>query len=64
MREGELIALKPGDIDFNGKFIEIKRNCVRDNVTTPKNSKDRRADMSWQFATVLKSYLTERKKKL
>jgi integrase len=36
MREGELIALKPGGVDFNGGFIEVKRNCVRGDITTPK----------------------------
>jgi len=61
MREGELIALKPGDIDFNGGFIEVQRNCVRGTVTTPKNGKTRRVDMSDQLASFLKTYLTERK---
>ena len=62
LRMGELIALKPGDLDFNGRFIEVKRNCVRGEVTTPKSDKTRRVDMSEQLARVLKSYLTERKK--
>lgn len=62
MREGELIALKPGDIDFNGGFIELKRNCVRGEITTPKNGKVRRLDMSTQLAAVLKSHITDRKK--
>ncbi len=62
LREGELIALKPGDIDFNGGFIEVRRNCVRGKVTTPKTGKTRRVDMSAKLAAVLKSYLTERKK--
>jgi integrase len=62
MREGELIALKPGDIDFNGGFIEVKRNSVRGTITTPKNGKTRRVDMSGQLAEVLKAHLTERKK--
>jgi integrase len=62
LREGELIALKPGDVDFNGGFIEVKRNCVRGNVTTPKTGKTRRVDMSAKLAVVIKSYLTERKK--
>ncbi|MFH1672178.1 MAG: site-specific integrase [Pseudomonadota bacterium] len=62
MREGELIALKPGDVDFNGGFIEVKRNSVRGAITTPKNGKTRRVDMSGQLADVLKAHLTERKK--
>ncbi|MGB2927408.1 MAG: site-specific integrase [Desulfobacterales bacterium] len=62
MREGELIALKPGDIDFNGGFIEVERNCVRGEITTPKNGKTRMVDMSTQLARVLKSHITNRKK--
>ncbi|UCE55856.1 MAG: site-specific integrase [Desulfobacterales bacterium] len=62
LREGELIALKTGDIDFNGGFIEVKRNCVRGRVTTPKNGKTRRVDISDQLAAVLKAHLTNRKK--
>ena len=62
MRLGELIALKPGDLDFNGAFIEVRRNYSRRQVTTPKSGKIRRVDMSKGLAEVLKSYLTERKK--
>jgi integrase len=62
MREGELIALKPGDIDFNSGFIEIKRNCVRGDITTPKNGKTRRVDMTTQLMVVLKEHLTTRKR--
>jgi len=64
MREGEIIALKPSDVDFNGGFIEVKRNCVRGIVTTPKNGKTRRVDLSTQLASVLKSHLTKRKKEV
>ena len=62
MREGELIALQPGDIDFKGGFIEVKRNCVRGDVTSPKNGKTRRVDMSSQLAAVLKLHITKRKR--
>lgn len=62
MREAELISLKPGDIDFNGGFIEVERNCVRGDITTPKNGKTRMVDMSTQLARVLKSHITNRKK--
>ena len=58
MRIGELIALKTGDLDFNGNFIEINRNCVRGRISSPKRGKIRRVDMSSELSRVLKSYLT------
>ena len=49
MRIGEIIALKPGDIDFNGNFIEVRRSCVRGDISTPKSGKIRRVDMSTEL---------------
>ena len=46
MRLGEIIALRPGNVDFSGNFIEIRYNCVRGLIGTPKNDKVRRLDMS------------------
>jgi integrase len=57
MRLGEVIGLQPGDIDFNGGFIEVKRSIVRGRVDTPKNGKSRRVDMSLMLAQVLKDHL-------
>jgi len=62
MRLGELIALQPGDLDFNGGFIEIRRAFSRAQLTTPKSGKSRRVDMSNGLAVVLKQYLIDRKK--
>ncbi len=50
------------DIDFRNNFIEIRRNCVRGIVDTPKSGKMRNVDMSDELSHVLKEYLTERKK--
>jgi len=61
MREGELIGLKGGDIDFNGRLIEVQRNVVRRRVTTPKNGKTRRVDMSLQLTNTLQRLLVRRK---
>jgi integrase len=61
LRVGEVIALKPGDIDFNGNFIEVRRSCVMGKVATTKSGKVQRVDMSNGLRKVLKSYLTERK---
>ena len=57
MRLGEIIGLQPGNIDFNGSFIEVKRSIVRGRVETPKNGKARRVDLSKQLAEVLKAHL-------
>ena len=62
MRLGELLGLQPGDVDFNGGFIEVQRAVVRGRVTTPKNGKARRIDMSRQLAGTLKLHLIERKR--
>ena len=64
MRLGELLALKPGDLDFNGGFIEVRRSWVKGNITTPKSGKSRPVDMSKQLQEVLKKHLTDRKKEI
>jgi len=61
LREGELIGLRFCDLDFNGRFIEVRRNVVRGKVTTPKNGKTRRVDMSMQLTNVLDELLGRRK---
>ena len=62
MRLGELIGLKPGDIDFNGNFIEVRRSYVKGTVGTPKSGKIRRVDMSAELRNVLEQHLTNRKR--
>jgi integrase len=61
MRLGELLGLQWGDVDFRGKFIEVRRNLVAGRLTTPKNGKTRRVDMSGQLAEALRGLHTERK---
>jgi len=39
LRIGEALALRWGDVDFNGRFIEVKRSVVRGRISTPKNGK-------------------------
>lgn len=56
-RIGEAIALQPGDLDFNGRFIQLRRNFTNGRLTTPKNGKSRRVDMSTRLAEVLKQHL-------
>ena len=60
LRLGEAIALRWGDIDWHGGFIEVRRNYVRDRLTTPKNRKARRVDMSAQLQETLRALYAER----
>ena len=62
MRLGELVALQPGDLDFNGGFIEVKRSFTRGHLATTKSGKIRRVDMSKELAETLKAFMVERKK--
>jgi integrase len=62
MRLGELLGLEWGDLDFRGGFIEVRRAHVKGRVTTPKNRKTRRVDMSRQLAEALRALQRERKR--
>jgi integrase len=62
MRLGELRGLEWGDLDFQSGFIEVRRAYVKGQITTPKNHKVRRVDMSPQLAETLKELRTERKR--
>ena len=42
--------------------IEVRRNCVRGLIGTPKSGKVRRVDMSAGLKAVLQAYLTKRKR--
>lgn len=50
MRQGELLGLDWGDVDFAGRFLTVRRNLVRGLLTTPKNHQRRQVDMSAQLA--------------
>jgi integrase len=63
LRIGEALALRWGDIDFNGRFIHVQRGLSRGKIQTPKNGKTRRVDMSPQLAEVLVAYKIECKRK-
>lgn len=62
MRLGEAVALQWGDLDFHGRFIEVRRNLVDGHLTTPKSGKGRRVDMSARLADTLTALHVERKK--
>jgi integrase len=62
MRIGEILGLKWGDIDFNGKFIHVQRSYKCRCISTPKNGKGRRVDMSDMLIASLRSHLVKRKR--
>lgn len=61
LRLGEAIGLQWGDLDFHGRFIEVQRAFSGPYLTTPKNGKTRRVDMSLHLMETLKTLLVERK---
>jgi len=63
VRAGEALGLQWGDIDFNGRFVHLKRSLSRGAISTLKGKRSRRVDMSLQLAGVLKDHLVECKKK-
>jgi integrase len=52
-RQGELLSLQWGDIDWHGKFIEIRRANWRGIISTPKSGKGRRVDLADHLAGIL-----------
>ena len=62
MRLGEILALKWGDIDWNGKFINVEKSFRRGKVDKTKNGKDRRVDMSDQLIEALRGLYLLRKR--
>lgn len=63
MRVGEALALQLGDIDFNGRFINVQRGLSRGRIETPKSGKSRRVDMTLQLADALNVQIAENNKK-
>jgi integrase len=61
LRLGELLGLQWGDVDFHGRFLEVRRNRVAGRLTTPKNGKGRRVDMSAQLTQTLRELRVTRK---
>jgi integrase len=54
MRAGELLALKWSDINWRRGFVQVQRNLVRGQLTTPKNHQTRRVDLSRQLHVALR----------
>ena len=54
LRAGELLALQWGDLNWRDSFLQVRRNLVRGQLTTPKNHQRRRVDMSRQLRAELR----------
>jgi integrase len=61
MRLGEALSLQWGDIDFNERFISIRRSLSRGEIGTPKSGKSRGVDMSIQLTETLQELKHMRK---
>jgi integrase len=61
MRSGEISGLQWGDIDWNGKFITVRRTIKDGKVHMPKTSKMRRVDMSDTLIEVLQGMRRRRR---
>jgi integrase len=53
IRQGELIALKASDINFQNRLIHVQRTLSRGKLKPPKSGKTRMVDMSKQLSKVL-----------
>ena len=63
MRIGEIQAVQWGDVDFNSRFIEVKRSWRNGRLTDTKNRKRRRIDMTPHLAETLKALRIIQKKR-
>ena len=63
LRVGELLALEWNDIDFENRFVEVKKglNVVTKQVSLPKNKKTRKVDLTYATVQALRRLQAERK---
>ncbi len=64
LRLGELIGLQWGDLDFHGRFIEVKRQWTRGEYAPTKSGRLRRVDMSRQLSAALQEAQDSRRVEL
>ncbi len=55
LRQGELLALQWEDINFAGRFVEVRRNFTHGKMTTPKSGESRRVDLSRELTVTLET---------
>ena len=63
MRIGEIQALAWGDVDFNSRFLEVRRSWRQGRLTDTKSKKRRRVDMTPLLAETLRGLQVEEKKR-
>src|SRR5262249_51333066 len=61
MRSGELAGLQWGDVDFNGKFLIVRRNYTRGRIEKTKTDRIRRVDVSDALLQELQALKRKRK---
>jgi len=61
MRLGELLGLSWDDIDWNGRYINVRRSYKKKVVGPTKTGRSRRVDMSKQLCEVLLNLMRTRK---
>ena len=61
MRSSELAGLQWGDVDFNGKYLMVRRQVVWGRVQTTKGNNKRRIDLSTALLNELKALKKQRK---
>ncbi len=55
LRQGELLALQWEDVNFAGRFLEVRRNFTHGEMTTPKSGESRRVDLSPELTATLET---------
>ena len=60
LRQGELLALQWEDVNFAGRFVEIRRNFTHGKMTTPKSGESRRVDLSRELTATLETLQLDR----
>jgi integrase len=60
LRQGELVALQWDDVNFTGRFLEVRRNFTHGRLTTPKSGESRRVDLSRELAATLEALQLDR----
>jgi integrase len=58
LREGEAVALEPGDLDLRGRSVQIERNYTAGHLEdSPKDGEDRSVELALDLVETLKGHL-------